>query len=179
MASCGQPARKAEPPVGEVTENRASAGIARQPQLLIEANGLVLRDATGARRTIAFGSPASEALAAARQMYGAPLDSATLEECGAGPLQVSRFAGLTVAAQDGKFAGWSTDGRYRPPLPATERGIGIGSSRAALEKAYAIEVFDSSLGNEFIADGLAGLTDAPGKAGKITHLWAGATCIMR
>ena len=152
---------------------------AERPLLKLDGKGLIVSDAAGVRRTVAFGSPASDAVAAARRLYGEPQTVETLEECGAGPLQVSRFSKLTLAAQDGKFAGWSLDSRYEPPLPTTERGIGIGSTREALEAAYSVDTFESSLGNEFTAGGLAGLVEGEGKLAKVTHLWAGATCIMR
>ena len=145
-----------------------------EPTLLLEGDGLVLE-----YRKIAFGSPAAAAVAAANEVYGHPLSVETLEECGAGPLEVSRFPGLTIAAQDGKFAGWSLDHRDKPPLPTTASGIGIGSTRRELERAQSVENFESSLGQEFTANGLAGLLDGKGESAKITHLWAGATCIMR
>ncbi len=141
---------------------------------MLDGNGLTI-----GQRTIAFGSPASGAIAAARQLYGEPETVEMLEECGAGPLQASRFGGLTLAAQDGKFAGWWVDGRAKPPSPKTAAGIGIGSTRAELDAAYPLEEFESSLGDEFTTNGLAGLISGEGKSGKITHLWAGATCIMR
>jgi hypothetical protein len=150
-----------------------------EPRLLLDGGGLVLEDRPGAGRKIAFGSPASTAVAAASEMYGRPLSVETLTECGAGPLQVSRFSGLTIAAQDGKFAGWSLDERDKPPLATTAAGIGIGSSRRELERSQSVETFESSLGQEFTADGFAGLLNAKSESAKITNLWAGATCIMR
>ena len=150
-----------------------------EPRLLLDGGGLVLEDQAGSARKIAFGSSASAAVAAASEIYGRPLSVEMLEECGAGPLQVSRFGELTIAAQDGKFAGWSLDDRDKPPLPTTASGIGIGSSRQELEKAYSVEMFESTLGQEFTANGLAGLLDGKAGSAKITNLWAGATCIMR
>ena len=150
-----------------------------EPRLLLDGGGLVVENRSGSARKIAFGSPASAAVAAVAEIFGPPLSVETLEECGAGPLQVSRFAALTIAAQDGKFAGWSLDNRDKPPLPTTALGIGIGSSRRELEEAQPVETFESSLGQEFNANGLAGLLDGKGETAKITHLWAGATCVMR
>ena len=145
---------------------------------MVDGRGLIVVDQAG-RRTVAFGGPEAAAVAAARQIYGEAEKVESLEECGAGPLQVSKFAGLTLAAQDGKFVGWWLDGRAKPPLPKTAAGIGIGSTRAKLDAAYSLDEFESSLGNEFTADGFAGLISGEGNSGKITHLWAGATCIMR
>ena len=146
---------------------------------MLEGRGLIFSDSAGARRTLAFGGGVPAAIDAARQAYGDPENVETLEECGAGPLQVSKFGGLTLAAQEGKFVGWWLDGHDKPPVPSTERGIGIGSTREALDAAYSIDEFETSLGNEFTTDGLAGLIEGEGKLGKVTHLWAGATCITR
>jgi hypothetical protein len=147
--------------------------------LILDGRGLVVGDARGDKRTRAFDSAMPPVLDAARQIYGEPAKAETLEECGGGPLEISKFPGFTLAAQDGKFVGWWLDEDRKPPLPTMASGIGIGSTRAALEKAYSVEAFESTIGHEFSADGIAGLTDSPGKAGKITHLWAGLTCIMR
>jgi hypothetical protein len=181
IAGCGQ-AEQADEPVRQAREPAkvpAPATIPQRPKLMLDGRGLVMSDAQGRKRTIAFDSPASEAVAAATQLYGEPAKVETLEECGAGPLQISRFPGLTLAAQDGEFVGWWLDDNAKPPLPTTAAGIGIGSSREALQRAHKVQAHESSLGDEFTADGIAGLTDGPGKQAKITHLWAGATCIMR
>lgn len=165
------------PPPG-VTRSGPSSANSLELRLVLEGGALVLKAAEGTSRRIAFGSPASAAVAAVSKIYGRPLDEETLEECGAGPLQVSRFTGMTIAAQDGKFVGWSLDDRNEPVLPTAAR-IGIGSTRRALEQAYSIERFESSLGHEFAAYGLAGLLAGDGESAKITHLWAGSTCVMR
>jgi hypothetical protein len=39
---------------------------------MLDSRGLVMSDAQGRKRTIAFDSPASEAVAAATQLYGEP-----------------------------------------------------------------------------------------------------------
>ena len=180
--SCSQPAERSEEPAPQPANAAQSAPPAAKLQaatLTLDASGLIVGDEQGARRKIAFDGPASAAIDAARQLYGEPEAVETLEECGAGPLQISKFPGLTLAAQEGKFVGWWLDDNPKPPLPATAAGIGMGSTREALEKAYSIEAFESTIGHEFSADGIAGVTDSPGKTGKVTHLWAGATCIMR
>jgi hypothetical protein len=58
-------------------------------------------------------------------------------------------------------------------------GVGIGTTRAQVEDALAIQVSSTSLGTEFTAGGLAGLLDGPGAEARITNLWAGETCIAR
>ena len=180
LAGCGQPGETDDQPKGRQakTAQVVAAAKAERPRFMLDGRGLIVSNREGTR-SIPFGSPAAGVIAAAAEIYGSPKTVETLEECGAGALQVSRFSGLTLAAQEGKFAGWWLDGTHEKPLPTAASEIGIGSTREALEAAYAIEAFDSSLGDEFTADGLAGLTEGAGKLAKITHLWAGATCIMR
>lgn len=181
-ASCSPAAEQANGPVRdtrEVARTGPQPAKLQRPVLMLDGRGLVIADAQGTKHTIAFEGPASEAVAAARDMFGEPNKVERLEECGAGPLQISRFAGLTLAAQDGKFAGWWLDDSFKRPLPTTAAGIGIGSTRSELQESYTVEAFESTIGHEFTADGIGGLTDSLGKLGKITNLWAGATCIMR
>ena len=179
LGGCSEP--REPPPVrqsAEATKGAPATQGVRESQMMVDGRGLIVSDGAGSR-TIAFDGPVAAAVAAARQVYGEPENVESLEECGAGPLKVSRFAGLTLAAQDGKFVGWWLDGRAKPPLSKTAAGIGIGSTRAELDAAYSLEEFHSSLGDEFTAGGMAGLISGEGKSGRITHLWAGATCIMR
>lgn len=181
LASCGPRSEPANEAARSSVDDRQAVPASAPtpaPLILLAGSGLIVGDAQG-RRPIAFGRPASDALAAARRAYGAPSGAERLEECGAGPLETSRFGGLILAAQDGKFVGWWLDGRHEGPLPATERGIRVGSTRAQLAGAYPVEEFESSLGAEFTAGGLAGLIEGAGQSGTVTHLWAGATCIMR
>ena len=150
---------------------------------MVDGEGLVVRDAAGTRRTIAFGSPVSVAVEAASLVYGKPKTFETLEECGAGPLQVRAFNGLTLSAQDDKFVGWWLKDSEAARLPTTPRaGIGLGSTRGRRKGLSGRQYqADSSLGDEFVADGFAGSTDGDGKAAKVTHLWAGApaSCAKR
>ncbi len=95
-----------------------------------------------------------------------------MEECGAGPIDYVKWEdSLTLYGQDGAFMGWF----FEMPEAAlsTASGITIGSTRAELESAYTIELFESSLGTEFIVGDMGGLLDGEGKQAKITHLWAG------
>ena len=184
-AACSEapqaPRQTAEPGVPAASQNAAAHSSAELAglRLIIEGEGLALNSEDRSSGRVAFGSPAEAAVAAARTVYGAALEEQTLTECGAGPLQVTRFSGITIAAQDGKFAGWSLDQQSRPPLAVSAQGIAIGFPRAALEKADKVQIFESSLGQEFTAGGIAGLLGSGGADAKVTHLWAGATCIMR
>ncbi len=62
----------------------------------------------------------------------------------------------------------------------TMAGIGIGSTREAMEDAHVIKVFESTLGQEFsTSSGLYGLFDGASKNSKIIHMWSGLSCNFR
>ena len=107
---------------------------------------------------------------------GAPLERTTNAECA---LDVVAFdGGLLVNVQKGRFVGWTvraTEGRAL----GTMSGIGLGSTRSALEGAYAATVRKSTIGEEFSAGGLSGLLSSDAPQATITDLWAGINCIAR
>lgn len=82
-----------------------------------------------------------------------------------------------------RFIGWSLGGR--PPADSTmpelttPGGIGLGSTRAALESVYVARVARSTLGVEFSAGGLAGLLASARADAPIRNLWAGQVCLAR
>lgn len=146
------------------------------PSLAVEAEGLrLVQPDSGVSRSLPFGTERS-AVMTALLFLDSPEESGALEECGAGPLDYVSWPGLTLHFQGGKLAGWTArEGRSI----ATVAGIGPGSSRAELVRAYRASIFESSLGTEFDAGGVFGLLDGPGDQARVTHLWAGANCIMR
>ena len=167
----------APPPASSATPANAAAPAAGA-SLVIDGQGLALIGGEPASaRPLRFGTPREQVLAALA-FRGAPSESGRLEECGAGPLDYASWAdGLTLHFQDGGFAGWAVRGRGAQA--ASSNGIRIGSSRAELERAGGANIFESSLGTEFEGGGLAGVLDGSGKSARITHLWAGASCVMR
>jgi len=169
-----------------VTEPTASSNLTmvdrRQPPALnIAPDGISLIDVnSGSARHITFGRPRDEAVDAARAALGAPEGEAEMAECGAGPMTMVEFeGGLTFNIMDGNFVGWSLDGVQQGSITTTS-GIGLGSTRAQLENAYAVEmVEESTLGHEFTAGAMSGLLTSPEPDGKITDLWAGTSCVFR
>lgn len=166
------PGASPAPPTPTPTASASSMVVA------IDGEGLRLVDPdSGRTRPIAFGTPRSQTLAALAAR-GTP-ETGTNTECGTGRLAWARFSdGLTLQFQDDRFAGWSVD-RAAKGKVTTMAGIGPGSTRAALEGAYAIEMPDSTLGIEFAAGDMGGLLDGPGKDAKVTDMWAGVTCMFR
>lgn len=147
------------------------------PGLAVDGEGLRLfAPATGSARPIPFGTPWPQAVAALA-FLGKPLAGRN-EECEAGPLDYARWErSLTLYGQDGKFVGWFADGGSG--TIATAAGVGPGTTRQDLEAAYAVEVFESTLGTEFTAGALSGLLDSPHPDSPVTAFWAGTSCNFR
>lgn len=154
----------------------AASRQAATPKIAVDGAGLRLVDpATGSTRPLAFGTPQADILAALA-FRGQP-GTGTNAECGS-TTYANWPDGLNIVFDDGSFAGWSLDGRADGAL-TTMSGVGPGATRAALDDGYNAEVRRTTLGLEFTAGTLAGLLDGPGKAAKITNMWAGLTCIAR
>ncbi|WP_310570978.1 hypothetical protein [Gemmatimonas sp.] len=82
-----------------------------------------------------------------------------------------------------RFIGWSLGGRAptdsSAPTLTTPSGIGLGSTRAALDSVYVARVARSSLGIEFSAGGVAGILASARADAPIQNLWAGQVCLAR
>lgn len=171
----------------------APARVSARPQLLaLTSNALQLvSQPTGSTREIPFGMPQDELVGIVSKVLQAePRSIGINTECGAGPLKMASWSnGLTLVFQekkDGATREWQFVGWYAgaasgaTPKPTTMAGVGIGSTRRALEGAYAIKVGKSTLGQEFsTASGLYGLLDGPGQDAVITSLWSGTSCNFR
>jgi len=146
--------------------------------LAIEGEGLRIFDASGAARALPFETPQATVIAAVTASAGgmAP-EQSTNAECGAGPTQFAQYSsGLNLLFQDEKFAGWFLD----EPGLTTVDGLGVGTTRAALDAARTVSLTpDSTLGIEFSAGDLGGFLTADGAAGAVESLHAGLTCFFR
>lgn len=188
LGACGQQAPSDKAPsanAGAATADAGNAGLPRPARpasslsLALQSEGLQLVDRDGKTYPIAFGVAEDQALRQVSQARGALVDQGDNDECGAGPLSYANFEGnLALLFQDGKFAGWSVNEGGDTAITTTS-GIGLGATRAALEKAYQTTVEESTIGTEFTAGGLSGLLDGKGPSAKITDIWAGVTCIAR
>lgn len=163
-------------PVATATEPAEAVA----PLLNLAPDGLTLVDAkSGSARHITFGTPQFEATQSVDTALGNFTGQAENPECGAGPLTSFDYTGgLTLYFQNKRFAGWELDGEGGL---TTANGIGIGMTRAALEKAGSVVAMaaESSIGHEFTAGDLSGLLSDLGATGRVTSLWAGTTCIFR
>ncbi len=146
-----------------------------QSTAILTANGLSAAQAVrGKRKAIEFG--AARAAAEAALVSGADVaavDRGTMEECGAGPIDFTRYdGGLVLLYQDGKFLGWSLGQSDGPRWATSDGALGIGTARSSLGGA---RIFGSTLGEEFTTKGISGLIDK----GRVTDLWAGLNCNFR
>ena len=158
----------------------AVASPATRSHVALDGDGIrVVNAGTGSTRPIAFGASAEQAIAAAVATSGALRSRGTNEDCGAGPMEILTFPdGLHLHVQSGRFVGWSVSA-VGAETPRTMSGIGLGSTRAELEAAYAADVRRTTLGMEFAAGGLQGVLASGAADARVTALWAGASCVAR
>lgn len=180
---------------------RAPAGD-HPPALSFDGEGMQLVDpAHGQVRAVLFGTR-SDALGRALESTRGPAVRGVRADCAFGPLATWSWPdGLTIFAQDGRFAGWQLEAGSRfaaKPEPATAKGkqapekakraattarlstaqgIAVGSGWGEVRKAYDTKAQQTDLGLEFNAAGLSGLLDQPGEKGRVTLLWSGLTCV--
>jgi hypothetical protein len=143
---------------------------------LLRGDGLS-RTVDGKVQTLRFGTSRS----ATGAMFGKPRSTRNVPDCGQGdPMVLAEYkGGLTLQFLKGKFSGWSLDKPADPALK-TPAGITIGSTRAALRKAYPdIDIDDGSLGVMFTReDGPSGFLDSMKPGARVIGLYAGETCMV-
>jgi hypothetical protein len=119
-----------------------------------------------------------------RPSLGAPFKESD-EQCEAGMLHWVRWKAIDVYFLDNKLAGWGLPPQGTPAL-RTANGIGIGSTRPDIQRAFpTVTVEESTLGTEwFVAGptadtGLSGIfaSDKPDAVNEA--LWSGRTCLAR
>lgn len=151
-----------------------------RPKLAVEGEGLRwFLPLNGSARPLAFGEPEADVLRSIERVRG-PAETGVNQDCGAGPVQYASWPdGLSLVFQNGRFAGWGLDPRASRAL-ATANGVGPGTTRSVLAGSFAAVSFqDTSLGTEFSAGNIFGLLDGTGSEAKITHMWAGVSCLAR
>lgn len=166
------------PAAGNVTAEVSETAV---PALNLAPDELTLVSTSGSARHITFGMAKAEATQMVTAALGSPIEQGTSSDCGAGKLDFANFRqGLSLYFQDGKFAGWDLDGRENGKF-TTANGIGIGTTRAALEDSgSAVEMQpESTIGHEFTIGDMSGLLSSTAPTGKVTNLWAGVNCIAR
>ncbi|MCD2322640.1 hypothetical protein LQ953_01260 [Sphingomonas sp. IC-56] len=168
-------------PQGNAGEGAAGnqAEAAAGPAISLSPDGLMLVSASGSTSPVSFGVAQDDVMRAAQAVLGKPENESLNPDCPSGPLDVVDLAdGLTLFFEGARFVGWDVDDT-KPGRFTTMSGIGIGTTRAEMERSIAIEVENSSLGHEFRSGALSGLLSAPGSTGRVMQLWAGTACIFR
>ncbi len=178
-ATADSPLAAAQPALGKPSVAPGNAApqdpVAR---LALDGEGLrIFITATGASRAIPFGIAKADALRMLETVQGAPPETQGKNiDCGA--TNAVWPDGLTVWFARDKFVGWSLASAGSPL--STAGGLNMGTTRAELENGASVaSIARSSLGEEFNAGGVAGLLDSAAADARVTHLWAGATCIAR
>ncbi len=172
----------AAPPVPEA---KADGPNAATTAVSLDGEGLRFVDkSSGKASLLAFGAARAQAETALANVAGQADDRSTNDECGAGPLQFTRYDAMTLNFQDGKFVGWFLGNEPGAVAYSTASGIAIGTTRAkAGESVSIVAVDDSTLGEEFsIGTGgnvVGGMFAAPGDTAKIDALFAGVNCFFR
>ncbi|WP_260581379.1 hypothetical protein [Sphingopyxis sp. PET50] len=189
LAACKPAADSApadsDPVAPPVPEAKADGPAAATTGVALDGEGLRFVDkASGKASLLAFGVPRAQAEEALARVAGTLDDRSTNEECGAGPMDFTRFDAMTLNFQGGKFVGWFLGNEPGADQYSTLSGIAIGTARAkAAESVTLVMMEDSTLGEEFsLGSGdntVGGMFAAPGDAAKIDALFAGANCFAR
>ena len=189
LAACKPAADKAsadaDPVAPPVPEAKNDGPNAATTAVSLDGEGLRFVDkASGKTSLLAFGVPRAQAETALANVAGKEDDRSTNEECGAGPMEFTRYDAMTLNFQDGKFAGWFLGNEPGANIYSTMNGIAIGTTRAkAAESVTIVDLEDSTLGEEFsIGTGdtvIGGMFAAPGDEAKIDALFAGTNCFFR
>lgn len=190
LAGCSD--REPEPQGAEAATATAPAAPTAIPEqwkdepaaLALMADGLsLLPVGVFQPKVIAFGATRAEVETAAASAFpGVTPERSTNDECGAGPMQFTRFGTLTLNFQDGKFAGWFADS---PANIATIDGIQPGVTREELERERPVELVENTtLEGEFSYTlpndtEIAGFLEGTGGSAVVKSLNAGTDCFFR
>jgi hypothetical protein len=182
LAGC-QPA---DPGAKAATEAAAKPSLSARPKpvnkAVLDAEGVTFDSPAGKTQEFDFGATRAEVDAMAERMFGPPDEFAENGECGAGPMQFSRYGPLTLNFQDGKLVGWFA--REGDEVVTTD-GIRPGTLMRDLKVARSARMIEgSTLEGEFdylAADGhtIGGFAKGEGRDAKIESLYAGANCFFR
>jgi len=186
LAACSPEAAE-EPamvePSGSAPPSAPDAEVA-VPRLSLQGDGVVI--GTGAEALLPYGTPKVETERRVNEVLGpqlgAPRDVGTNGECGAGPMQFTRWGPLQLGFLDGKLAGWLLEDGS--PIVTTD-GISPGITFADLQTERSAEIdATSTLEGEFryfAPDGgtIGGFLSGEGGSATIQSLYAGTQCFFR
>ena len=163
---------------GEGTATETPAATAAASVVELRGQGLV-----AGPESFYFAAGQKEVEGALAKALGPALRTGSNEECGAGPITFTDYAGgLTAHFQEGKLVGWNwhgpQDGDTAPTGTVKAAGtVQVGSARSVVEAAPGFAKDEgSTLGEEFaLGDEIGGfITD-----NKVEMLYAGTQCFFR
>ena len=149
---------------------------------VLDFEGVIFNSPAGKTQEFNFGVSRTEIEAVAARMFGEADDRSTNGECGAGPMEFTRYGPLTLNYQNGKLVGWFAK---EGPQVVTTDGIKPGSFVRDLKVTRSVRMIaDSTLEGEFdylAADGhpIGGFAKGDGRDAKIDSLYAGVNCFFR
>ncbi|GGD90937.1 hypothetical protein GCM10011515_08250 [Tsuneonella deserti] len=192
LAGCGtQPGKAPSAPVSTaatapVPSETAGREIRTTPRpankAVLDAQGVIFDSPAGKTREFVFGSLRTEVDGLAERMFGHPDERSRNDECGAGPIEFSRYGPLTLNFQDGKLVGWLA---HEGAQVVTSDGIRPGTKLRDLRVARSVRMIpDSTLEGEFdylAADGhpIGGFVKGQGRDATVDSLYAGVNCFFR
>ncbi len=189
LAACGQQHDDGPPSAtanATATPTPTPSAIATIPKsqvrhAILDARGLSIGRNPGTATHFVFGAPRAAVEVAGDKWLGKGERSAN-EECGAGPMEFTRYGGLTLNYLQGKLVGWRAE---TDPAVVTSDGIMPGKLLRDLEVTRSARfVEDSTLDGEFdylAADGqqIGGFASGTGRDATIESLYAGTNCFFR
>ncbi len=123
-----------------------------------------------------FAAGQAEVEAAVEQVLGVAPERTTNEECGAGPMQLTRFGDdLTLNFQNGSIVGWTA---YAADDDIKVVGnVQVGTVRAEAVQAKGFKPLpESTLGEEFsLGDRIGGIIDGDA----VSLMYSGTQCFFR
>jgi len=149
---------------------------------VLDYEGVTFDSPAGRTTEYNFGAGRAEVDALATRMFGEAADRSVNGECGAGPMEFTRYGPLTLNYQNGKLVGWLAK---EGPQVVTTDGIKPGSFLRDLKVTRSVRMIaDSTLEGEFdylAADGhpIGGFAKGKGRDAKIDSLYAGVNCFFR
>ena len=145
---------------------------AADAQVVVLGGGGFAADET----TVAFSAERAEAEAALAGVLGQPQGRDENRECGAGPMQFTRYPGGFIANfQQDRLVGWFYD--EANPKVALENGITVGTPRERIAASPEFLLIEgSTLGEEFaLGEAVGGFLEGD----KVASLYAGVNCFFR
>lgn len=130
---------------------------------------------------ISFGDTRNDVLARLRPALGAPTAGGRNAECPTGAVDFVKFGTLNLNFENNRFVGWVVDGASEPAIE-TYQGLQFGMARSEVDadaEAEAEAQPGSTLGNEWVIDGVGALFDGDGPDARVKTLFSGVTCFAR